>query len=85
MVLALLQVRRVHDFGRSAWLAVAAAVAPFAAAPLMFVASEDVTLLVGLAIEWAMICWIGAVPGAAGDNRFGPPPPFTLKRVLTAR
>ena len=56
-----------------------------ASAPLMFVASEDVTLLVGLAIEWAMICWIGAVPGAAGDNRFGPPPPFTLKRVLTAR
>jgi uncharacterized membrane protein YhaH (DUF805 family) len=85
VVLTLLQVRRVHDFGRSAWLAVGATLAPLAAMPVMLVASEDVAWMVGLAIEVALICWIGAVPGATGDNRFGPPPPFTLKRVLTAR
>ncbi len=85
IVMLLVQVRRVHDFGRSAWLAVAACVAPLAAVPAYFVAGEDAAALLGLLIEIVGMIWIGVIPGDMHENRFGPPPPFGLKRLLTGR
>jgi uncharacterized membrane protein YhaH (DUF805 family) len=85
VVMLLVQVRRVHDFGRSAWWAVAAWLAPMAALPAYFVAGENGALLLALPIEIAGIIWVGAIPGEMHENRFGPPPPFGLKRLLTGR
>jgi len=85
LALILVQIRRIHDFGRTGWWAVAATAAPLVALPLIAVQSEYVTGLVGAAITLIFIVGIGAAPGDRGDNRFGPPPPFTLRRLLTGR
>jgi uncharacterized membrane protein YhaH (DUF805 family) len=80
------QIRRVHDFGRSGWWAALAAFAPLIAMlPLMAVASLDVAVLVGLLVEFAGIVVIGILPGTPGENRFGPPAPFTWTRTLLGR
>jgi len=79
------QIRRIHDFGRTGWWAVAATAAPLIALPLIAVQSEYVTGLVGAAVALLFIVGIGVAPGDAGDNRFGPPPPFTVRRLLTGR
>lgn len=86
VVMLLVQVRRVHDLGRSGWWAAAALVAPIPPSiTLFYLAGEDVALAVGLVIGVVLITLIGALPGEPGVNRFGPPPPFTLRRVLTGR
>lgn len=85
IIMLLVQVRRVHDFGRSAWLAVAACVAPLVALPAYFVAGEDAVALLALPIEIVGMIWIGVIPGDTLENRFGPPPPFGIKRLLTGR
>ncbi|MET0273545.1 MAG: DUF805 domain-containing protein [Phenylobacterium sp.] len=86
VVLMFAQIRRVHDFGRSGWWAALATFAPMIAMfPLMAVASVDVAFIFGLLVEFALIIAIGAIPGDPGDNRFGPPAPFTWKRTLTGR
>jgi uncharacterized membrane protein YhaH (DUF805 family) len=86
VVLMSVQIRRIHDLGRTAWWAVAATIAPvvamFAAWPVMGL--EDATLA-GVVVELVLIVAIGAWPGEVGENRFGPPPPFTARRVLTGR
>ena len=84
-VLILFQVRRIHDFGRSGWWAVAATLAP-AILPLPLVAFDSfAAIMTGLGLELLFLVMIGALPGNPHDNRFGPPPPFTAKRVLTGR
>ena len=85
IVTLFVQVRRVHDFGRSAWWAVAAWLAPIAVLPAYFIAGEDTVALLALSIEIAGMIWIGVIPGDAHENRFGPPPPFGLQRLLTGR
>ena len=86
VVLMFLQIRRVHDLGRSGWWAVAATVAPIVLiVPVMRVASLEVATITGVILELLLIAAIGVPPGDADDNRFGPPPPFTLRRVLTGR
>jgi uncharacterized membrane protein YhaH (DUF805 family) len=86
VMLMFLQIRRVHDFDRSGWWAVAAT---FATLPVGFVLATFTPLAVAvigtMALAVALMILIGAVPGSLGDNRFGPPPPFTAKRVLTGR
>jgi uncharacterized membrane protein YhaH (DUF805 family) len=86
-VLIFAQIRRLHDFNRSGWWALAATLTPLVPAiPLMFMSGqEDVGLAVGFLAELALIVVIGVIPGSPGDNRFGPPPPFTARRVLTGR
>ncbi len=84
--LLFVQIRRLHDYGRSAWWAVAATLAPLIlVAALFYLAGEDIATLVGTAIELILLVLIGALPGDAGHNRFGPPPPFTVRRALTGR
>ncbi|RAK60403.1 hypothetical protein DJ021_11595 [Phenylobacterium hankyongense] len=85
VVLALVQARRIHDFGRTGWWALLAAVAPAACLPLMMVISMEAALGVGLLLELALIVWIGAVPGDTGENRFGPSVAFAWKRALVGR
>lgn len=86
MVLIFVQIRRLHDFGRSGWWAAAAMLASLVpAAPLVFLAGEGVAILVGTAIALVLIVLIGALRGDVGDNRFGPPPLFTVRRVFTGR
>lgn len=80
------QIRRVHDFGRSGWWAVAAVFAPLLpVVPLFYFYGEMVAVGVGVVVELALIALVGAIPGDPGDNRFGPPPAFTARRVLTGR
>jgi uncharacterized membrane protein YhaH (DUF805 family) len=86
-LLAGIQARRLHDFGRSGWWALAATFVPLiATAAAWFIArSEDIAVAAGAIVAIVAIVWIGAVPGTPGDNRFGPAPPFTVRRVLTGR
>jgi uncharacterized membrane protein YhaH (DUF805 family) len=80
------QIRRLHDFNRSGWWAVGASFAPLIPAlPLLLGGQEDLGLAVGFLVELALLIVIGVIPGSPGDNRFGPPPPFTARRVLTGR
>jgi uncharacterized membrane protein YhaH (DUF805 family) len=86
VILMLIQIRRVHDLGRSAWWAVAATVAPILLiVPVLRVASLDVATITGVVFELILLLVIGVPPGDPDDNRFGPPPPYTLRRVLTGR
>ncbi|MDB5465739.1 MAG: hypothetical protein JWQ46_501 [Phenylobacterium sp.] len=85
VVLALVQARRIHDFGRTGWWALLAAVAPAAALPLMMVTSLEAALGVGLLLELALIVWIGVIPGDADENRFGPPVAFSWTRAVVGR
>ena len=86
LVLMLLQIRRVHDFGRSGWWAAAATIAPMVLiVPVMAVSSPGVASATGIFFELLLLVAIGALPGDPEDNRFGPPPPFTARRVLTGR
>jgi uncharacterized membrane protein YhaH (DUF805 family) len=87
IVLLFAQIRRVHDFGRSAWWAVGAYLAPLVLAlpVMMMTGQEDAALAVGYLATLVQIVVIGVIPGSPGDNRFGPPPPFTARRVLTGR
>lgn len=86
VIMLLVQIRRLHDVGRSGWWAAAAIVAPIPPSiALFYLAGEDVGLGVGLALGLALIVLIGALPGDPGENRFGPAPPFTLRRTLTGR
>lgn len=86
-LLTLFQARRLHDFDRSGWWAVAALLAPVVAGLLAFFAtgSELVAVVVSSIITLSAIVWIGAVAGTPGDNRFGPQPPFTARRLWTGR
>src|SRR4249919_2713931 len=86
VVLMFLQIRRVHDLGRSGWWAVAATVAPIVLiVPVMTVASLDVASVTGVIFELLLLAGIGFLPGDPDENRFGSPPPYTLRRVLTGR
>jgi uncharacterized membrane protein YhaH (DUF805 family) len=85
-VYILVQMRRLHDFGRSGWWALGAffgTLVPLV--PLTFLAGEDVAMLGAMALTLIATIWIGVVPGDTGDNRFGPPPPFSVRRVLIGR
>lgn len=73
-VILFAQIRRVHDFGRPWWWALAATLSPAVVMAPLFAISTDLALLVGLAVELGAIVWIGVRRGDAGENRFGPPP-----------
>lgn len=86
VVVMILQIRRVHDLGRSGWWAVAATVAPIVLiVPVMTVASLEVASITGVIFELLLLVGIGSPPGDPEENRFGPPPPYTLRRVLAGR
>ena len=86
LMLMSVQIRRVHDIGRSGWWAVAATAAPIILViPVLLVASLDLATITGVIFEVMLIVGIGALPGDPEENRFGPPPPFTARRVLTGR
>jgi uncharacterized membrane protein YhaH (DUF805 family) len=85
MALIFVQIRRVHDLGRTGWWAVAATLAPLAALLLAATVGWDNAMLIGMAIEIVLLVAIGVIPGEAEENRFGPPPPVTLRRLLTGR
>jgi len=86
-LLAGAQARRLHDFGRSGWWALPAMLVPLAPGLGLYFASgsEEVGVAAGSLVSLAAIVWIGVVPGSTGASRFGPAPPFTVRRVLTGR
>lgn len=85
-ILILVQVRRLHDLGRSGWWAAWATLAPLILGVLLFyVAGEEIATLVGVVLELILVILIGAWPGDPEANRFGPPPPFGMRRALTGR
>ena len=87
VVLIFAQVRRLHDFDRTGWWALVALIVQLAPALAVFFAtrSEDAAIAAAAIPTLVAIVWIGAVPGTPGDNRYGPTPPFTVRRVLTGR
>jgi uncharacterized membrane protein YhaH (DUF805 family) len=86
VVVMFVQVRRAHDFGRSGWWGVAATVTPLLiVVPMFYVAGETVAAVVGIAVELILLVLLGALPGDVGENRFGPPPPFTARQILVGR
>ena len=86
LLLAFVQARRLHDFSRSGWWAFAVAVAQVAIAlTLYFLVGEEFAVLAATLFMLVVIVLIGAWPGDPGDNRFGPAPPFTAKRLMTGR
>jgi uncharacterized membrane protein YhaH (DUF805 family) len=86
LMLMFVQIRRIHDMGRSGWWAVAATVIPIVLIlPVMMVSSLDLATITGVIFELMLILAIGVPPGDADENRFGPPPPYTARRVLTGR
>ena len=86
LLLVLVQLRRLHDAERSAWWLLPAQLGPVAAAiPLMAMGRGEVGIGLGVVLELAAIVWIGALAGTPGDNRFGPAPTSTLRRLFTGR
>jgi uncharacterized membrane protein YhaH (DUF805 family) len=81
-LLLFLQIRRLHDFGRTGWWAGLALLAPLGALPLLATMSEGGVLGIAGLITFAGILWIGVIRGDVDANRFGPPPPRGLKRML---
>lgn len=86
IALAMIQVRRLHDLGRTGWWALAILLAPLAATLVLApVAGLEIAAGVGMLIELALIVALGAIVGDAGENRFGPPAPFSWRRALSGR
>jgi len=85
LALILTQVRRLHDFNASGWWAAAATLFPVVAFALTVVTTLENAALAGSGIVLVLIIVIGAIPGSPGENRFGPPPPVTWRRILTGR
>lgn len=85
-VLMLEQIRRMHDCGRSGWWAVAALFAPLIVTiPMVAFGLPAAGLIAAVVLGVVQIIWIGLIRGDADENRFGPPPSFTLKRLATGR
>lgn len=75
-VVTMVQIRRLHDIGRTGWwvvanlgLQVVTAVGLIAANPPASVFSAVVAV-----VTLIPIAWLGALPGEPFENRFGPPP-----------
>jgi uncharacterized membrane protein YhaH (DUF805 family) len=79
------ETRRLHDFGRSGWWAWGCFALSCLPIAFMTVAPRDDIEVVAAAISLVAIVVIGAIPGNPGENRFGPPPPFTARRLLIGR
>jgi uncharacterized membrane protein YhaH (DUF805 family) len=86
VILTLVQVRRMHDMGRTGWWALGAALAPVALAVALFAVTspEDATMISTLFVLLLTVI-IGLLPGDPGGNRFGPPAPFTWLRFFQGR
>ena len=72
-------VKRLHDLGVSGWWIVPLFLASMAGSAVSNVAPPGglegfVLMLVGLTLTFGPIIYLGAVPGQAGENRFGPDP-----------
>jgi uncharacterized membrane protein YhaH (DUF805 family) len=68
---------RLQDIGRSGWWQIGLYGAQGATVALAAAAGWDfktVGLALALAVQAAFTLWLGAVPGEAGANRFGPAP-----------
>jgi uncharacterized membrane protein YhaH (DUF805 family) len=86
VVMMFVQIRRAHDLGRSGWWGVAAALTPLLAViPVFYISGENVAIVVGVGLELIALIVLGTLPGEIGGNRFGPPPPFTVRQVLIGR
>ena len=85
IALALEQVRRLHDFDRSGWWALAATAAPGVVMLPLSAFSLSAAMAVGILTQLMLVIWIGVVKGDPDENRFGPPPPFTFRRVMPGR
>jgi uncharacterized membrane protein YhaH (DUF805 family) len=86
VLMTLVQVRRLHDLGRTGWWALGVLLAPVAPmlALLPVMSLEDASL-VGSLFALLLIGVVGALPGAPGENRFGPPPRFTWLAFFQGR
>lgn len=75
-----LQIRRLHDIGRSGWWALPILLVPFAecAAVIQLGHGTPIARALGLIVEGlqtlVLVIWLGALPGDAEENRYGPPP-----------
>ena len=78
IMLVVIAVPRLHDIGRSGWLAAVPIAIEIVGAVIAFeTLSHDgfMTAIVVLNLVFAgLIIWLGSVPGESVANTFGPPP-----------
>jgi uncharacterized membrane protein YhaH (DUF805 family) len=68
------QIRRLHDFGRTGWWAVAAQGAGLAVMMVVWLlVSMEVGVATGGVVMLAFLVWAGCVPSDPDENRFGKP------------
>ncbi|HEY4029017.1 MAG TPA: DUF805 domain-containing protein [Caulobacteraceae bacterium] len=67
---------RLHDLGRTGWWQLGLYVIPLLALVLAYAGQAPLILALGLAlvVHMAFIAVLGAIPGQAEANRYGPPP-----------
>jgi uncharacterized membrane protein YhaH (DUF805 family) len=86
VIMTLVQVRRMHDTDRSGWWGVGATTAPVVLMlGLMTLTSPEIAALIATVVALALIAVVGVLPGSPGENRFGPPAPFTWRRFFQGR
>jgi uncharacterized membrane protein YhaH (DUF805 family) len=83
-LLIIIGVPRLHDIGRSGWWLAALFAVEVVATFLLFANYPTQVARVGLGIVtlmmWALVVWLGSVPGEATPNRFGARPAKGLDR-----
>lgn len=73
--------RRFHDFGRTGWLSVVAMVVLIVVSLILVMTAGLIAgLIMALVLQVGLIVWLGARRGDAGENRYGPPSRFDIRR-----
>lgn len=72
-------VPRLHDIGRSGWIAVGVLVLEvvIVVTPVLFGGGPDDILIAGgvaVLLIALLAIWLGSIPGQPHDNKWGPPP-----------
>lgn len=87
-VLLMAAMLRLHDLGRTGWWAGAFYIAEMALifGGILVIPPQVYQNVLGLIVLVlaGLLIWLGALPGEAAENRFGPPPPkgLSFKRAL---
>jgi uncharacterized membrane protein YhaH (DUF805 family) len=72
-VLLFLLIRRLHDFNRTGWWALAILLAPIVPMLALMPIAPTMALPVATLFSLIWVVWVGVIPGDPFENRFGAP------------